>query len=230
MPPPRTVAIDGPAGSGKSVVGLWLANELGYAFLDTGALYRAVAWLALREGISTADGPALAGLAQRFAIRVRPPRGADRSRGYTLEVDGDPITEQLFTPDVNQAVSPTAAHPEVRAGMLPLQRRIAAEGRVVMVGRDIGTVVMPDAELKIYLDASPEERARRRWTEEHERGRARPFEDVLVDVRERDRIDSSRATAPLRPADDAMVLDTEGLPLEEVKTRVRSLLEARGAR
>jgi cytidylate kinase len=222
VPPPRTVAIDGPAGSGKSVIGLWLAEELGYAFLDTGALYRAVAWLALREGVATDRGPALASLTERFQIRVRPPRESDRPRGYSLEVDGEPITEQLFTPAVNGAVSPVAAHPEVRAAMLPLQRRIAADGNVVMVGRDIGTVVMPNAELKIYLDASPEERARRRWVEERERGLERSREAVLADVRQRDEMDSSRATAPLRPAEDAVVLDTEGMSLDAVKETVRA--------
>lgn len=224
MPPPRTVAIDGPAGSGKSVIGLWLAGELGYAYLDTGALYRALTWLALRERIPIDDGSALAALADRFAIRVAPPREPDRARGYTLEVDGQPITEQLFTAEVNDKVSPVAAHPEVRAAVLPIQRQVAAHGDVVMVGRDIGTVVMPDADLKIYLDASVEERARRRWDEERGRGRNRSFGEVLADVRQRDRIDSSRATAPLRPADDAVVLNSEGWELDRTKSRVRDLL------
>lgn len=226
VPPPRTIAIDGPAGSGKSVIGLWLAAQLGYAYLDTGALYRAIAWLALREGTSVEDGPALAGLARRFAIAVNPPGEADRARGYTLAIDGQRVTEQLFSPEVNDAVSPVAAHPAVRAAVLPLQRAIASRGDVVMVGRDIGTVVMPDAELKLYLDASAEERARRRWAEEHQRGRQRPYADVLADVQQRDRIDSSRATAPLRAADDAVLLNTEGLALEETKSRVRAVLAA----
>jgi cytidylate kinase len=222
--PPRTVAIDGPAGSGKSVIGLWLARQLGYAYLDTGALYRAITFLALREGIPVDDAVALARLAEDFDVQVVPPHPADESRGYTLEIDGVPVTEQLFTPAVNDKVSPVAAHPEVRAVMLPLQRRIAANGRVVIVGRDIGTVVMPDADLKLYLDASVEERARRRWQEEQEGGRLRSFDEVLADVRQRDRIDSSRATAPLRAAPDAVVLNTEGLELDETKARVRAVL------
>jgi cytidylate kinase len=224
VPPPRTVAIDGPAGSGKSVIGLWLARELGYAYLDTGALYRAIAFLALREQTPVDDGAALAQLADRFAVRAVPPRREDAGRGYTLEVDGEPITEQLFTPAVNEKVSSVAAHPEVRQAMLPLQRRIAENGRVVIVGRDIGTVVMPGAELKLYLDASVEERARRRWEEERQRGRQRTFDEVLADVRQRDEIDSSRATAPLRAAPDAVLLNTEGLALEETKELVRAVL------
>jgi cytidylate kinase len=222
VPPPRTIAIDGPAGSGKSVIGLWLARQLGYAYLDTGALYRAITLLALREGVAIDDGQALACLVERHHVEVLPPRPADEARGYTLEIDGEPVTEQLFTPEVNDLVSPVAAHPEVRAAVLPLQRRIAARGQVVMVGRDIGTVVMPDAELKLYLDASVDERARRRWAEERERGRERPFEDVLADVRQRDSIDSTRATAPLKVAPDAIVLNTEGFALDETKRRVMS--------
>src|SRR5581483_5647427 len=167
---------------------------------------------ALREGVSIDDGHALARLVERHHVEVVPPRPADEARGYTLEIDGEPVTEQLFTPTVNDLVSPVAAHPEVRAAVLPLQRRIAANGQVVMVGRDIGTVVMPDAELKLYLDASVEERARRRWEQEHVAGKARPLDAVLADVAERDRIDSERATAPLRPADDAVIVQTDGVP------------------
>jgi cytidylate kinase len=221
---PRTIAIDGPAGSGKSAVGLWLAHEMSYAYLDTGALYRAITWLALREQVPVDDGPTLARLVEQFDVRVVPPRPEDAPHGYTLLVDGEPITAQLFTPRVNDLVSPVSAHPPVRAAILPLQRRIAEAGRVVMVGRDIGTVVMPNADLKLYLDAPVEERARRRWTQERERGSQRSFEDVLADVRQRDEIDSSRAAAPLRAAPDARVLDTEKLTLAETTAAVRGLI------
>ena len=225
--PPRTIAIDGPAGSGKSVIGLWLARELGYAYLDTGALYRAIAYLALRRGVDPRDGPRLAELAGRADLQIEPPAGRDDPIGYAVRLDGRDVTAELFTPAVNEAVSPVASQPEVRSALLPIQRRIAGQGRVVMAGRDIGTVVMPDAELKLYLDASVEERARRRWQQEQRSGRGRGMAEVLADVRQRDRIDSDRADAPLRAAEDAVVLATDGMALDEEKARIRQLLETR---
>jgi len=221
--PPRTIAIDGPAGSGKSVIGLWLARELGYAFLDTGVLYRAITWLALRGGVPTSDGAALAAAAAAAAINVLP----HPERGYVVEIDGHDATEELFAPSVNAGVSTVAAHPGVRRELLPLQRRIAERGRVVMVGRDIGTVVLPEAELKLYLDASTDERARRRWEQERQRGGTRSLEEVLADVGQRDRLDSERATAPLRPAPDATIVDTERLGLEEEKRRILEIVSGR---
>jgi cytidylate kinase len=222
--PPRTIAIDGPAGSGKSVIGLWLARELGYAYLDTGALYRAIAYLALERGVELRDGLRLAELARAADLRIEPPGDRDDPRGYAVRLDGRDVTAELFTPPVNQAVSPVAAQSEVRRELLPIQRRIAAEGRIVMAGRDIGTVVMPDAELKLYLDASLEERARRRWEQEQADGRGRPLAAVVADVRQRDQIDSERATSPLRPAEDAVVLRTDGLPLEAEKAQILGLV------
>lgn len=217
MSRPSTIAIDGPAGSGKTVVGLWLARELGYAFLDTGVLYRALTLLALERGTAPTDGPALAALARAANVAVEP----HPDRGYLVKIDGHEVTERLFTADVNANVSPVAAHAEVRRELLPLQRRIAERGRVVMVGRDVGTVVLPHAELKIYLDASVEERARRRWEQEAQR---RSLHDVLGDVARRDRLDSERATAPLRPADDAVVIDTDGLSLKDEQARILELV------
>jgi cytidylate kinase len=208
VPPPSTIAIDGPAGSGKTVVGLWLARELGYAFLDTGVLYRALTLLALEQGVSSTDGPALAALAGATELDIQP----HPDLGYRVFVAGRDITAMLVSPEVNASVSIVAAHPELRRELLPLQRRIARNGRVVMVGRDVGTVVLPSADLKLYLDASAEERARRRWEQE---GNRRSLEAVLADVRQRDRLDSERATAPLRPADDAVVIDTDGMSLED---------------
>jgi cytidylate kinase len=222
--PPRTIAIDGPAGSGKSVIGLWLAGQLGYAYLDTGALYRAVAYLALERGVDPGDGRRLAELARAADLRVEPPAERDDPRGYAVRLDGRDVTAELFSPPVNQAVSPVASHAEVRAELLPIQRRIASQGGIVMAGRDIGTVVMPDAELKLYLEASLGERARRRWEQEQASGRGRPLAEVVADVRQRDRIDSERATAPLRPADDAIVLQTDGLPLEAEQAQILALV------
>jgi cytidylate kinase len=222
--PPRTIAIDGPAGSGKSVIGLWLAGELGYAYLDTGALYRAITYLALERAVDPHDGPRLAELAREADLLISPPARRDDARGYSVRLDGREVTAELFTPAVNDAVSPVASHPAVRAALLPIQRRIAGQGRVVMAGRDIGTVVMPDAELKLYLDASLEERARRRWEQEQGSGRGRTLEEVVADVRQRDRIDSERATSPLRPADDAVVLHTDGLALEDEKAQILALV------
>lgn len=224
---PRTIAIDGPAGSGKSAIGLWLARELGYTYLDTGAIYRAIAWLALAAGIGTVEADRLARLASEADLRFEPPADPDDPRGYALSIDGRDVTDELFTPIVNQTVSPVASQPAVRAALLPLQRRIAAAGRIVMAGRDIGTTVMPDADLKLYLDASVEERARRRWAQERAAGGVRTLESVLADVRERDRIDSARAASPLRPADDAVIVQTDGVPIEEEKTLIRRLLGSR---
>lgn len=219
--PPRTIAIDGPAGSGKSVIGKWLSDHLGYALLDTGVLYRAITHEALREGIAPSDGSALAALARRVDIDVRP--------GSVVLVGGHDVTERLFTPQVNEHVSTVAAHAELRAELLPLQRRIAESGRIVMIGRDVGTVVLPSAELKLYLDASVEERARRRWEQEHQRGGTRGLEEVMADVRNRDRLDVERATSPLRPADDAQTLDTDGMSLEDEKRRILEIVGSAGS-
>jgi cytidylate kinase len=215
---PSTIAIDGPAGSGKTVVGLWLARQLGYAFLDTGVLYRTLTLLALEQGIPPTDGDRLAALATDTDIEFQP----DPERGYRVLVDTRDVTGLLTSAEVNASVSVVAAHPKLRRELMPLQRRIAQHGRVVMVGRDVGTVVLPDADLKLYLDASAEERARRRWEQEEQK---RSFEAVLADVRQRDRHDSERATAPLRPADDAVVIDTDHLTLEEEQRRILELVD-----
>jgi CMP/dCMP kinase len=222
--PPRTIAIDGPAGSGKSVIGLWLAGELGYAYLDTGALYRAITYLALERGVDPRDGARLAALTRAADLDVAPPARRDDPHCYAVRLDGREVTAELFTPSVNEAVSPVASHAAVRDELMPIQRRIASQGSVVMTGRDIGTVVMPDAELKLFLDASLEERARRRWQQEQAIGRGRSLDDVAADVRQRDQIDSERATSPLRPAEDAVVLRTDGLSLEDEKAQILALV------
>lgn len=223
---PERIAIDGPAGAGKSTVGEQLARKLGYLYIDTGAMYRAVAWLALREGVSVDDGPTLADLAERAEITIHHPHIED-GRQYTVTVDGQDVTWEIRSTAVTRAVPPVSAHPEVRAILIARQREMAyQQAGVVMVGRDIGPVVLPDAELKIYLTASVEERARRRYAELEERmGKDNPalpsFEEVLADIRRRDEIDKDNS----RPAHDAIVIMSDGLSVQQVLEVIESLLE-----
>jgi cytidylate kinase len=221
---PSTIAIDGPAGSGKSTVGAALAAQLGHTYFDTGVMYRAVTWAALERGVAIADEPGVTRLAESVVIDVLPPTAAD-GRQYTVLVDGVDVTWAIRRPDVNAHVSEVSVYAGVRAAMTAQQQRIGSRGRIVMVGRDIGTVVLPEADLKIYLDASAEERARRRWREEHARGGHRSYAAVLADVRNRDAIDSSRAVAPLRPAADAIIVDSTHLTEAEVVEQVAALAE-----
>ncbi|MCR4406892.1 MAG: (d)CMP kinase [Anaerolineae bacterium] len=219
MSKPSRIAIDGPAASGKSTIGGLLAERLSYVYFDTGVMYRAVTWVALQRGIDLADEQGVTALAESIHIQVTQPTVAD-GRQYTVYADGEDITWQIRRPEVDHGVSPVSAYPGVRMALTAQQRRIGQAGRVVMVGRDIGTVVMPDAELKIYLDASVEERARRRYQEIRERGEPADYEHILRDMRRRDRIDSERDTAPLRPASDAVIIDTTELGVAEVLTEV----------
>ena len=223
-----TIAIDGPAASGKSTLGAALAERLGYTYFDTGVMYRALTWLALRRGIDAHDGARLARLAQQARVAVVPPTQAD-GRQYTVLVDGEDVTWASRSPDVDRNVSPVSAHPEVRAALIDQQRRLAAGGGIVMVGRDIGTVVLPDADLKIFLTASPQERARRRSREQAARGAPADYEEILADMRRRDAIDSGREAAPLRPAADAVVLDSDQMTVEEEVEFVLRLLAQRAA-
>lgn len=221
---PSTIAIDGPAASGKSTVAELLAHRLGYLYFDTGVMYRAVTWAALLRGIPIEDEPAVTLLAEQLRIDVTPPT-ADDGRQYTVLADGVDVTWAIRTPEVDANVSPVSAYPGVRRALVAQQRRVAAGGRVVMVGRDIGTVVLPDADFKLYLDASVEERARRRWREVRARGEEADYEGVLVSMRRRDRIDSNREVAPLCVAEDAVVVDTTDLSIEEVLAEVERLVE-----
>jgi cytidylate kinase len=223
---PSTIAIDGPAASGKSTIGEALARRLGYLYFDTGVMYRAVTWAALTRGISIADEAAVTALAERLHIDVLQPT-VDDGRQYTVLADGEDVTWAIRTPEVDANVSPVSAYAGVRRALVAQQRRIAAGGQVVMVGRDIGTVVLPEADLKVYLDASVEERARRRWREIRERGEDADYEAVLAAMRRRDEIDSNRRVSPLRPAADAVIVDTTGLSIEEVLARVEQLVEER---
>jgi cytidylate kinase len=187
-------------------------------------MYRAVTWAAIEQGIAVEDEAAVTGLADRLRIDVIRPT-VDDERQYTILADGHDVTWKIRLPEVDQGVSPVSAYAGVRAALTAQQRRIAHKGDIVMVGRDIGTVVLPDADLKIYLDATLEERAGRRYRETLDRGESVMFEDVLASVRRRDKIDSGRALAPLRAAADAVVIDTTSLGIEEVMERVMSLVD-----
>lgn len=227
QPLPSTIAIDGPAASGKSTIGELLAKRLGYLYFDTGAMYRVVTWVALERGIPISDETAITALADQVEIRITHPTVED-GRQYTVYADGQDITWQIRRPEVDANVSPVSAYPGVRKALTEQQRRIGQQGHIVMIGRDIGTVVLPDADLKIYLDASVEERARRRYQELLERGEAADYESILRQMRKRDKIDSQRATAPLKPAADAIIVDTDGLGVAAVLERVMRLVRKEG--
>lgn len=224
--PATIIAIDGPAASGKSTLGARLAQALGFLFFDTGVMYRAVTWLALQQGVSVDDAAALTRLAEAADIDVRPP-SVDDGRACDVLVNGRDVTWEIRRPVVDANVSPVSIVPGVRAALTAQQRRIGLRGNVVMVGRDIGTVVVPEAGLKIFLEASAEERARRRHLELLERGEQADYETILTDIRRRDRIDSTRAVAPLRPAEDAIRLDSDNLTATEV---LQHALELAGQR
>ena len=222
MPIPNIIAIDGPAASGKTTLGRRLADSLGYLFFDTGVMYRAVTWGALQRGLEINDEAAVTNLAETAQIDVCPP-SKDDGRACDVLLDGVDITWETRRPDVEANVSPVSAYRGVRQAMATQQRRIGLRGRVIMVGRDIGTVVLPEADLKIYLDASAEERARRRYKEILQRDGQTDYEQVLAGVRKRDEIDSTRAFSPLRAAEDAVILDSEKLNADEVFTKVEAL-------
>jgi len=218
------IAIDGAAASGKSTIGSKLARRLGYTYFDTGIMYRAVTWAALQRGIAIGDEAAVTELAEALVIEVIAPTQND-GRQYTVYADDRDVTWAIRQPEVDDAVSPVSAYPGVRKALTEQQRRIAAGGCMVMVGRDIGTVVLPDADLKLYIQASVEERARRRHQECRTRGEDVTFDEVLASMRRRDRIDSQRAYAPLRPAEDAIIINTDGLEIEEVLARIEPLVQ-----
>ncbi len=204
------IAIDGPAGSGKSTIGAALARKLGFLYFDTGVMYRAVTLAALRHGIPLDELPMVADVSRKVLIEVAQPTAND-GRQYTVLLDGEDVTWALRSPEVDSSVSIPSANPGVRHAMVLQQRRIAAPGNLVMVGRDIGTVVLPDAEVKIFLTATVEARALRRHVEQQARGRSSNYDEVLASMRERDRLDTERAESPLRPADDAITIDSTGL-------------------
>lgn len=225
MSKPSTIAIDGPAAAGKSTIGELLAQRLGYLYLDTGAMYRAVTWIALQQGMDIADEEAITALAESVEINITRPT-VDDGRQYTVYANGQDVTWKIRRPEVDANVSPVSAYPGVRQALTEQQRRIGRRGRIVMMGRDIGTVVLPNADLKIYLEATVEERAHRRHREILERGEDADYGGVLASMRRRDEIDSRREAAPLRPADDAIIIDTTDLSIAEVLAKVEELVRS----
>ena len=215
------IAIDGPAGSGKSTVARGLARRLGVTYLDSGALYRAVTLAALERGLDLDDGDALGRLAEGLDIDLRE-REHDNVR---VLLDGRDVSEEIRTPAVTGASSTVAAHQEVRRALLRKQRELISSGDWVVEGRDIGTVVAPDAAIKVFLTADPAERARRRAAELRRRGIEADADDVHRAIEQRDRLDSTRSAAPLRRADDAIEIDTTGLDAEQVIERVAALAQ-----
>jgi cytidylate kinase len=218
------IAIDGPAGSGKSTIGKILADHLNYLFVDTGVMYRAVTLAALKQGIDVEDEIEVSRLAEVIDITLQTPSEED-GRDCDVLVGGEDVTWDIRNPEVDAFVSIVSAYPAVRRTLSEKQRQIGLQGNVVMMGRDIGTIVLPDADLKIYLDASLEERANRRYQERRSRGETVEYEPILLALRERDQIDSTREVAPLKPAVDAVVIDTDGCSIEEVFMKILDLRE-----
>jgi cytidylate kinase len=223
MPIVKIIAIDGPAASGKSTVGKKVADALGFLFFDSGVTYRAVTWAALARNIPISDEAALTRLAEMVDIDVKPP-SKDDSRSYDVWLDGEDATWEIRRPEVDANVSQVSAYPGVRRALSAQQRRIGLRGRVVMVGRDIGTVVLPESDLKIYLDASVEERARRRFEELHQRGEPADLEAITQALRKRDRFDSTRLIAPLRAASDAVIIHSDNLSFDQVVEKILSII------
>jgi len=217
MPKRLIIAIDGPSGAGKGTIARTLAEALHYRHVDTGAMYRAVGWKALHDHVPLDDEPALAALAQRANIVVE---------GGRTSIDGHDVTAAIRTPEIDKAASSVARMPRVREVLVSRQRRMAEQGGIVMEGRDIGTVVFPDADLKIYLDASAEERARRRMNDPAHSGGQAGQAAVAASIEARDRSDTTRTASPLTMAADAVLIDTTGIPIQQVVERVMALVRA----
>lgn len=225
MSPARMIAIDGPAAAGKSTLAQRLADELGILYFDTGVMYRAVTLAALWHEVPIDDEEAVTEIARCLPIDVRPPTVQD-DRKYDVLMGGEDVTWAIRSPEVDAHVSQVSMYIGVRQAMTQRQREIGLRGDVVMVGRDIGTVVLPEADLKIYLDATTEERAQRRYLESQEMGEEESLEEILDSLRMRDELDSTRDLAPLRAAPDAIILDTTSLNADQVFERVIALAQA----
>ncbi len=216
---PLIIAIDGPSGAGKGTVARAVARALQYRHVDTGAMYRALAWKAMQEGQDLSEEAGVAAIGERAIFEL------DAGR---IRIDGHDVAAAIRTPDIDAAAALVARHPAVRRVLVARQREYGQDGAIVMEGRDIGTVVFPDADVKIYLDASPEERARRRALDPaHASSQGRALSEVATALAARDRSDSTRAASPLAIAPDAVVIDTTGVPVEQVVARVLEIVRAR---
>jgi len=211
---PNTIAVDGPAGSGKSTVAFAVSQRIEYLFIDTGAFYRAITLLAIERQLNFDDPQQIAQLAQKTRLDMTPDPGDDQ-RQYTLLADGEDITLKIHSPLVDSKVSVVAANPAVRDALMDVQRMVARRGKAILAGRDIGTVVLPDADLKVYIDASLDIRAERRYQQRIDNGETADLDAIREAMRARDQYDSSRKTAPLQRANDAIYLDTTTLTLDE---------------
>lgn len=225
MPLPGVIAIDGPAGSGKSTVSYLVAERLNYLFIDTGVFYRAMTLMALRTGTDLNDIEALTELTCQTVVDIKPEPN-DPDRQYSVWIAGDDVTAALRSEDVDANVSKVAAVSSVRQALLPLQRRIAAQGKLIMAGRDIGTVVLPDADIKFYVDASLKERARRRQLQKQQQGEEVPLSEIEEGLRQRDQVDTQREVSPLRQADDAIYILTDGMSIEAVVDAIMECVKA----
>ncbi len=219
---PCIIAIDGTAASGKSTAGALLAQSLGYLYFDTGVMYRAVTWAAIDRKIEIENVAEVSRLAEELVIEVKSAI-PDDGRQYTILADGQDITWDIRSPAVEAAVGRVSSYPRVRIALTDQQRRIAAAGSIVMVGRDIGTVVLPDAGLKVFMRASAEERARRRHDEIVAQGKPANFNKILVAILERDKQDQEKPISPMIPAGDATIIDTDKLSIEEVLAQLEQL-------
>lgn len=215
------VAIDGPAGAGKSSIARAAAKKLGFIYVDTGALYRAVGVYGLRNGIDNKNAEAVAGMLPHISVELKFRDGVQH-----VYLNGEDVSEEIRTPPASMAASDVSAVPAVRQFLFDLQRDIAAKNDCIMDGRDIGTVVLPNAQVKIFLTASPEARAMRRYKELQEKGAKDTYEEVLADLLQRDYNDSHRAVAPLKPAEDSITVDNSGLSLEDSIEQVLSVIRA----
>ena len=219
----KSIAIDGPSGAGKSTLAKALAEALGFLYVDTGAIYRTVGLQAFRAGVDPSDPQAVIPLLKALDIAMK--YGSDGLQHMYL--NGEDVTAEIRLPEVSRYASLVSAYPEVRAYLLEMQRRLAREHSVIMDGRDIGTVVLPDAEVKVFLTASAEERARRRMLELQQRGTPEPYEDILRAIQERDWNDTHRAAAPLRQAEDAVLLDTTELDFTQSEEALLRIIRER---